>query len=279
MVADVRRHVGGPVREALAERLVRKLGKHGITLAEGRSRRLAAELAEAVVRAVAKHLPAAAAALSAAAKDPAAGVTLTFAFAFADRAALRHGRAGAPECCRSTPGRTVTEAAVARQTAAEIAHWLLAAQGLADLDDAAAPEAWAGLESYLQRGLRDRMAAMVAAAGGRRLAAVQRLAANGADPAAGRAGVLRLRQRYLQAETSWTSTATRSTRGPTRRCAACCAGWTRWPATRWRPPSARSASTPRRRWSTSTRASAPRSCGPGSGCGTRPTPRPRPRSS
>jgi len=97
VVGTVRRHVGGPVREALAERLLRKLGKHGITLAEGRSRALAAELGEAVVRAVASHLVRAAAALSTAAKDPAAGVTMSFAFGFADLAALRHGRAGAPE--------------------------------------------------------------------------------------------------------------------------------------------------------------------------------------
>jgi hypothetical protein len=94
----------------------------------------------------------------------------------------------------------VTDAALARQTAAEISHWLLAAQGLADLDDAAAPEAWAGLESYLQRSLRDRMAAMVATVV-QEARALQRLAAQGADPAVSRAGVLRLRQRYLQAET------------------------------------------------------------------------------
>ncbi|GAB3325202.1 hypothetical protein GCM10027451_49850 [Geodermatophilus aquaeductus] len=93
----------------------------------------------------------------------------------------------------------MTEDAEARQTAAEVAHWLLAAQGLADLDDAAAPEAWAGLETYLQRGLRDRMAAMVAALVAE-ARAVQRLTANGAEPAAERAGVLRLRRRYLQAE-------------------------------------------------------------------------------
>ena len=91
------------------------------------------------------------------------------------------------------------EDAEARQTAAEVAHWLLAAQGLADLDDAAAPEAWAGLESYLQHGLRDRMSAMVASLVAE-ARAVQRLTANGAEPAAARAGVLRLRRRYLQAE-------------------------------------------------------------------------------
>ena len=94
----------------------------------------------------------------------------------------------------------MTDDAVARQTAAEMAHWLLAAQGLADLDDAAAPEAWAGLESYLSRGLRDRLAGMVAALV-QEARGLQRLAVSGADPAATRAGVLRLRQRYLQAET------------------------------------------------------------------------------
>jgi hypothetical protein len=97
VVAAVRRHVGGPMREALADRLVRKLGRHQITLAEGRSRALAAELVEAVTRAVAHHLPRAAAVLSTAAKDPAAGVTMTFAFDFADLAALKHGKVGAPE--------------------------------------------------------------------------------------------------------------------------------------------------------------------------------------
>ena len=92
VVAAVRRHVGPPLREALADRLVRKLGKHGITLAEGRSRMLAAELAEAVARAAAHHLPASADALRTAARDPKAGLTMTFAFAFANREAIKHGR-------------------------------------------------------------------------------------------------------------------------------------------------------------------------------------------
>jgi hypothetical protein len=97
VVATIRRHVGPAVREALAERLVRKLGRHQITLAEGRSRALAADLAEAVIRAVAEHLPRAAAALGAAAKDPAAGVTMSFAFGFDNIAALKQGKLGAPE--------------------------------------------------------------------------------------------------------------------------------------------------------------------------------------
>jgi len=96
VVAAVRRHVGGPLREALADRLVRKLGKHGITLAEGRGRVLAAELAEAAARAAAHHLPASADALGAAARDPKAGLTMTFAFGFANREAIRHGPVGGP---------------------------------------------------------------------------------------------------------------------------------------------------------------------------------------
>ena len=96
VVAAVRRHVGAPLREALADRLVRKLGRYGITLAEGRSRVLAAELAEAVARAAAHHLPASADALRAAARDPKAGLTMTFAFGFANREAIKRGPAGAP---------------------------------------------------------------------------------------------------------------------------------------------------------------------------------------
>jgi hypothetical protein len=96
VVAAVRRHVGPPLREALAERLVRKLGRYGITLAEGRGRVLAAELAEAVVRAAANRLPASADALRAAARNPSAGLTMTFEFDFANREAIKQGRAGAP---------------------------------------------------------------------------------------------------------------------------------------------------------------------------------------
>jgi hypothetical protein len=96
VVAVVRRHVGAPLREALAHRLVRKLGKYEITLAEGRSRVLAAELAEAVVRAAAHHLPGSADALRTAARDPKAGLTMTFAFGFASREAIKHGQVGTP---------------------------------------------------------------------------------------------------------------------------------------------------------------------------------------
>lgn len=95
---------------------------------------------------------------------------------------------------------TVTDAALARQTLAEIAHWRLAAQALADLDAAAAPEAWAALEAYLQRGVRQRLGGVVASLV-QQATAVQRLADSGGELAAVRAGVLALRRRYLAAET------------------------------------------------------------------------------
>jgi hypothetical protein len=96
VVAAVRRHVGPALRAALADRLVHKLGKHGIILAEGRSRVLADELAEAVVRTAAHRLPASADALRAAARNPKAGLTMTFEFGYANREAIKRGPAGAP---------------------------------------------------------------------------------------------------------------------------------------------------------------------------------------
>jgi hypothetical protein len=94
----------------------------------------------------------------------------------------------------------MTDAALARQTAAEIAHWRLAAQGLADLDAAASPEAWAALEAYLQRGVRQRLGEVVASLV-QQSTALQRLADSGGELAAIRAGVLALRRRYLAVET------------------------------------------------------------------------------
>jgi hypothetical protein len=94
----------------------------------------------------------------------------------------------------------VTDAALARQTAAELAHWRLAAQALGDLDAAAAPEAWAGLEVYLQRGIRDRLGNVVISLV-QRARALERAAANGGDAEVVREGMLALRRGYLQAET------------------------------------------------------------------------------
>jgi hypothetical protein len=90
--------------------------------------------------------------------------------------------------------------AATRRTLTELAHWRLAVEALADLDAVAAPEAWAGLEAYLQQGVRDRLAAVVAAVAVE-ARTLEHQAAAGASPDAVRQGVLRLRRRYLQAET------------------------------------------------------------------------------
>lgn len=96
VVALIRALVAEPVRAAVATRLRRSLGKRGITLAEGASARLATALAEGIVRAVAKQLPAAAATLTTAAKAPAPGVTLTFGFSFDSKDAIGRGEPGDP---------------------------------------------------------------------------------------------------------------------------------------------------------------------------------------
>lgn len=90
--------------------------------------------------------------------------------------------------------------AAARQAAAEIAHWRLAVEALADLEAVAAPEAWAGLEGYLQRSVRERLSGVVGALAAE-AGALERLAGAGRDPESIRRGVLLLRHRYLQAET------------------------------------------------------------------------------
>lgn len=96
VVAAVRRLIGEPRQKAIAARLQRMLGRQGITLPEGGGAKLAAALAQAVERVVAAQLPEAAATLASAAKDPAAGATLSFTFPFADRDALGRGEPGEP---------------------------------------------------------------------------------------------------------------------------------------------------------------------------------------
>jgi hypothetical protein len=94
----------------------------------------------------------------------------------------------------------VTDLAPDRQTEAELVHWQLAVEALADLDTMAAPEAWQALEDYLQRQVRGRLSEVVAVlvAEGK---ALHRSLGAGGDPAAIRQAVLRLRARYLQVET------------------------------------------------------------------------------
>ncbi|MEV6847951.1 hypothetical protein [Actinoplanes sp. NPDC051411] len=88
VVSTVRAIVGPAAQQRLGERLERLLTKHGMPQAAGGGRKLSGQLADAIVGAVSAQLPAAAATLSRAAKDPAAGITLTFAFAYPDRAAI-----------------------------------------------------------------------------------------------------------------------------------------------------------------------------------------------
>jgi hypothetical protein len=84
--------------------------------------------------------------------------------------------------------------------AAEVQHWRSAAHLLGDLETVAAPAAWAELESYLESAVRARLrtTAATVAVDADRLAG--RLAA-AADLDDVRAGLLRLRQAYLRAET------------------------------------------------------------------------------
>lgn len=86
------------------------------------------------------------------------------------------------------------------QLAAEIAHWRHAAAGLSDLDVIASPAAWAGLEQYLSVQVRRRLET-VATSLQLEAAAVATALQSGLELGAVRRQVLRLRQRYLQAET------------------------------------------------------------------------------
>jgi hypothetical protein len=92
--------------------------------------------------------------------------------------------------------------AVRAVLAAELRHWGTAARALGDLETVAAPGAWAALESYLERAVRNRLRAAAAAvtAEADRLTAGLAVAA-GRDLAEVRAGLLRLRRAYLRAET------------------------------------------------------------------------------
>jgi hypothetical protein len=97
VVARFRTIAGDPLRRVLADRLARKLARHAMVLPDGGRERLAGNLAEAALRAVAKELPGLAPTLSAAAQAEAPGVTVTFGFRFADRAALIAGTAPEPQ--------------------------------------------------------------------------------------------------------------------------------------------------------------------------------------
>jgi len=95
VVATLRRLLGDDARRAIAHRLAR-LRALTTPLTADRRRALAESLAEAMITAVSKELPAAGVALGKAAQDPASGITLTFAFPFTDRAGLQTGTPGTP---------------------------------------------------------------------------------------------------------------------------------------------------------------------------------------
>ena len=96
-LAAVTRLVGPGVRRHLAERLLVRLRRAvGPAVAPTRSEALGGQLVEGMLRALSAQLPGSAAALLAAIKDPAPGVTLTFVFPFADKAALENGEPGEP---------------------------------------------------------------------------------------------------------------------------------------------------------------------------------------
>ncbi len=94
----------------------------------------------------------------------------------------------------------MSDGAQRRQVEAELAHWRVAIESLDALETVASPDAWRGLESYLQRGVRERMKAMVAELRSE-LQNLQRALGAGEASATVRRRFLRLRNRYLQAET------------------------------------------------------------------------------
>jgi hypothetical protein len=96
VVSAIRRLVDQASQQAMTARLVRMLGRHGITLAPQASQQLAQRLADGMLHAVSQQLPAAAPTLARAAKDPAAGATLTFGFTFPGKDAIASGQPGRP---------------------------------------------------------------------------------------------------------------------------------------------------------------------------------------
>jgi hypothetical protein len=94
VVAFARGLLGPPAQQGLATRLARLRTDGNAGVPADRAQALSAHIAESILATLAKQLPTSAAALAAAAKDPAAGLTLTFAFPYTDRAAVRAGLPG-----------------------------------------------------------------------------------------------------------------------------------------------------------------------------------------
>jgi hypothetical protein len=90
-----------------------------------------------------------------------------------------------------------------RQLAGEVAHWRAAAHSLGDLDTIAAPAAWAAVERYLDSRIRQRLTGIATSVSGEadQLAAAAAGAHSDEAVAHLRLRLLRLRRRYLRAET------------------------------------------------------------------------------
>jgi hypothetical protein len=93
----IRTLVGPTVQQSVATGLVRHLARAtGSRVPALRGQQLGAHLIEAMLSALSQQLPSKAAELETAAKDAKPGLTLTFAFRFADKAALSNGQPEAP---------------------------------------------------------------------------------------------------------------------------------------------------------------------------------------
>jgi hypothetical protein len=104
VVSTVRRLLDDAALQAMGRRLEQLLAKHEITVPTGGGRRLAERLADGMLRTVSQQLPGAAPTLAKAAQDPAPGATLTFTFAFADRAAVIAGTPSGDPALTIRPG-------------------------------------------------------------------------------------------------------------------------------------------------------------------------------
>ena len=94
VVAMMRSRFGPARRARLAAALAKRLGP-SVTPARGQA--LANHMAEAMIATFAKELPQSAAALTTAVRDPARGITLTYAFAFPNKGAIASGEPAAPQ--------------------------------------------------------------------------------------------------------------------------------------------------------------------------------------
>ena len=96
VLSTLRRVLDPAAQAAIGRRLERMLGRRGVPLGPEAARAVAQRLADAMLHAVSRQLPTAAATLARAARDPAPGATLTFGFTFPDKAAIAAAAPGSP---------------------------------------------------------------------------------------------------------------------------------------------------------------------------------------